>query len=84
MEPRMPWGLGDARTKGCPLSDGRPASAQPEESGWRVHDDRVDTLHGDFSNFDLGEEAQLRVVNRMPEAWQLTRERIEANVALSD
>ena len=46
-----------------------------------VQDDGVDTLLIDFANFDLDEQAQLRVVNRMLEAWQQTREqRIEAEV----
>jgi hypothetical protein len=38
-----------------------------------VHDDGVDTLLVDFANFDLDEQAQLRVVNRMLDAWRTTR-----------
>jgi hypothetical protein len=46
-----------------------------------VHEEGVDTLLIDFSNFELDEQAQLRVVNRMLEAWQQTREeRIHAEV----
>jgi hypothetical protein len=46
-----------------------------------VHEDGVDALLVDFANFDLAEQAQLRVVNRMLEAWQYTRDqRIEAEV----
>lgn len=39
-----------------------------------VHDDGVETLHVDFANFDLDEQAQLRVVNRLLEAWNSTRQ----------
>ena len=50
----------------------------------RVHDDGVDTLLIDFEHYDLDEQAQLRVVNRMLEAWQQTRaQRIEAEIASS-
>ena len=38
-----------------------------------VQDDGSGTLLVDFTNFDLDEQAQLRVVNRMLEAWQRTR-----------
>jgi hypothetical protein len=46
-----------------------------------VHDNGVDTLLVDFSKFELDEQAQLHVVNRMLEAWQQTREQqIQAEV----
>ena len=46
-----------------------------------VHDDGVDTLLIDFSHFDLDVEAQLRVVNRLLEVWQQTRDQqIKAEV----
>jgi hypothetical protein len=46
-----------------------------------VHDDGIDTLLVDFSRFDLDEQAQLRVVNRLLQAWQQTRVQwIEAEV----
>jgi len=40
-----------------------------------VHEDGKDVLLVDFSAFDLDEQAQLRIVNKMLEAWQKTRER---------
>jgi hypothetical protein len=51
-----------------------------------VHDDGDDTLLVDFANFDLDQQAQLRLVKRMIDAWQQTREQpIQADVApLSD
>ena len=39
-----------------------------------VEDDGIDTLQIDFSNFELDEQAQLRIVQRMLAAWQQTRE----------
>jgi hypothetical protein len=49
-----------------------------------VHDDGTGTLLIDFSNFELDEQAQLRIVHRMLAAWQQTREgRIQAEVESS-
>jgi hypothetical protein len=39
-----------------------------------VHEDGTDTLQIDFSNFELDEQAQLRIVQRMLAAWQHTRD----------
>jgi hypothetical protein len=49
----------------------------------RVHDDGVATLFVDFAEFDLDEQAQLRIVNRMLGMWLTTRDgeiRVETTV----
>jgi hypothetical protein len=50
-----------------------------------VHDDGVDTLVVDFANFDLDQQAQLRVVNKLLGVWQQTRDQqIDAEVGSDD
>ena len=47
-----------------------------------VHDDGDGVLLVDFSNFDLDEQAQLKLVQRLIAAWQQTREQpIQADIA---
>ena len=47
-----------------------------------VHDDGDGVLLVDFSNFDLDEQAQLKLVQRLIAAWQQTRQQpIQADIA---